>query len=257
VSLDRSAESTSAAVREWLGAELAAHPVLLVIDDLHEADLLTVRLVDDALAELRDHPLMVLALARPDVHAHLPRLWADRALQEIRLGGLARKACEKLARAALGEDVAAELLAAIVHSCDSNPFYLEELAGAFVRGAPVDLPEPVFGVVQASFDPLSAEARRALRAASIFGQRFWSAGVRELLPSAPAPTVDGWLEELVSRDLLRRSGSSDPGWGVEYAFTGPLVQRAARATLTDEDRALGERLAAGWRERCEAIVRKF
>jgi predicted ATPase len=52
---------------DWLTAECAAHPVLMVIEDLHWGDLGTVSFVDAALRNLREARFMVLALARPDV----------------------------------------------------------------------------------------------------------------------------------------------------------------------------------------------
>ena len=42
-------------------------PVLIVLEDLHWGDLGTVSFIDAALRNLREQPLMVLALARPDV----------------------------------------------------------------------------------------------------------------------------------------------------------------------------------------------
>ena len=64
---------------DWLAAECAAHPVLLVLEDLHWGDLPTVSFVDAALRNLRDEPLMVLALARPEVDEQFPDLWQARA----------------------------------------------------------------------------------------------------------------------------------------------------------------------------------
>ncbi len=48
---------------------------------------------------------MVLALARPEVHELFPRLWAERSLQEIRLGELVRRASERLVREVLGDEL--------------------------------------------------------------------------------------------------------------------------------------------------------
>jgi hypothetical protein len=39
-----------------------------------------VRFLDAALAELGEQSLLVLATARPEVHAFFPRLWAARGL---------------------------------------------------------------------------------------------------------------------------------------------------------------------------------
>ncbi len=95
-------EQLEEAWKELLLAETAAHPVLLVLENLHWGDLPTVRFVDAALRELKDRPFMVLALGRPEVHDTFPRLWEDRGLTEIRLRELTDKAGERLVRQALG-----------------------------------------------------------------------------------------------------------------------------------------------------------
>ena len=41
---------------------------MLVLEDMHWGDRPTVQLLDAALRDLRDRPLFVLALARPELH---------------------------------------------------------------------------------------------------------------------------------------------------------------------------------------------
>src|SRR6185312_12673701 len=66
---------------DWLTAECEARPVVLILEDLHWADAATVQMIDATLRNLRDLPLLVLALARPEVHARFPALWAERSTQ--------------------------------------------------------------------------------------------------------------------------------------------------------------------------------
>src|SRR5205085_953988 len=84
------------AFEDWLGAECAAQPVLIVLEDLHWGDLPSVKFVDSALRTLADRPLMVLALARPEVKDLFPDIFAERGVQELRLKALSKKASEKL-----------------------------------------------------------------------------------------------------------------------------------------------------------------
>src|SRR6476646_9316330 len=94
---------------DFLHAETAAHPVLLVLEDLHWGDFGTVRFIDTALRDRRERPWMVLALARPEVYDVFPRLWAERQnVQEIRLKDLGRRAGERLVRQVLGDSVGTE-----------------------------------------------------------------------------------------------------------------------------------------------------
>jgi hypothetical protein len=127
-------DSIRAAWEEWLAAECAAQPVLLVLEDLHRADPATARLVDGALSSLRDRPLLVLALARPEIDARFPELWAGREVQTIRLGPLTPSASERLVRDALGAEADGAGVDRIVARGGGNPFHLEELVRAEAAG---------------------------------------------------------------------------------------------------------------------------
>ena len=234
--------------QDWLAAECAAHPVLLVLEDLHWGDLPSVKLVDAALRNLSDRPLMVLALARPDVHAQFPQLWAERPLEEIRLAPLTRRAAERLCVATLGAAAGPEQIASVVELADGNAFYLEELIRGVAAGAP-SLPVTVLGMVQARLDSLDDETRRVLRAASVFGERFWRGGVGALVGERGARGLDERLDELVERELIVRRVSATLPDERELVFRHALVREAAYASLTSADRALGHRLAGAWLER--------
>jgi tetratricopeptide (TPR) repeat protein len=238
------------ALEDLISTECAAGPVLLVLEDLHWGDLPTVRLVEGALRRNAEQPLFVLALARPEIDQLFPALWVDRGAQPIRLGALTRKAAEKLVRAVLGEGVDAALLARLIELAEGNALYLEELIRAVGEGKGDALPESVVSMLEARLEGLEDEARRVLRAASIFGRVFWSGGVRGLLgdDQRKSQTRD-WLGRLVELEVVaRRDPSRFPGED-EYAFRHALVVDAAYAMLTDKDRRLGHRLAGEWMER--------
>ncbi|AUX27367.1 protein kinase [Sorangium cellulosum] len=244
------ADATRGAWEDWLAAECAAQPVLLVLEDLQWGDAATVRLIDATLRNLRDLPLMLLALARPEVNKQFPGLWADREVQTIKLGPLPSKASERLVRSALGEDTPAETVARVVERADGNPFYLEELIRAVADGKGDVLPDSVLGTVEARLDAEGHEAKRVLRAASIFGDRFSKLGVASLLGGAARmKDTETWLDALSARELI--APASTPGWlgPTDYVFRHAIVREAAYAMLTEQDRALGHKLAGEWLER--------
>ncbi len=234
---------------DWLAAECAHQPVLLVLEDLQWGDVPTISFVDSALRNLREKPFMVLAIARPDVYELFPRLWADRRVQEIRLGELTRRPAEKLVRQVLGAQVPAATVQRIVELSGGNAFYLEELIRTVAEGQGDALPETVLAMVQGRLEALDADARWILRAASVFGGVFWRGGLFALLGGAQRTTeIDQWLAVLIDRELVsRRNECRFPGQE-ELTFRSALVREAAYAMLTDDDRALGHRLAAGWLE---------
>jgi eukaryotic-like serine/threonine-protein kinase len=243
------------AFEDWAAAECDAQPVLLVLEDLHWGDLPTVKFVEGALRRLADKPFMVLALARPEVHELFPNLWVERGLEEIRISELTRRAAEELVRSALGDDVGADKLDWILSRAGGNAFYLEELIRAVAEGR--ELPETVVAMVQMRLAGMEMEARRVLRAASIFGRVFWRGGVGVLLGSSGKKEALEWLAELVEREVIVRRGDAKFGDEDEYAFRSSIVREAAYGMLTENDRALGHRLAGEWLEQVgerEAVV---
>ena len=243
---------------DFLAAECAAQPVVLVLEDLHWGDLASIRLVDGALAHLSSSPLLVLALARPEVHEAFGDLWSERGTVEIRLDPLSKSGSKRLVRAALGEGATEERVGWIVDRAAGNAFYLEELVRAEAAGAGSELPETVLAMVQARLESLDPEVRRVLRAASVFGQVFWAGGVAALVAGATrAIELGPALDELRRREIVRPRGEGKFPGTPELAFEHALLRDAAYAMLTEEDRRLGHRLAAEWLEgagETEAIV---
>ncbi|HVY46547.1 MAG TPA: AAA family ATPase, partial [Minicystis sp.] len=236
------------AFEDFVAAECAKRPVLLVLEDLHWGDLPTTQWIDSALRNLASSPFMVLALARPEVDDLFPQLWRSRGGQTLVLGELGKKACEKLVRLALGERVKPEVVAEIVERAGGNAFYLEEMIRAVAEGRGDRLPATVLAMVQARLDRLEPEARRVLRAASVFGQVFWSGGVAALLGDDASIKPDDWLDELARREVLVPRASERFPRERAFAFRNAPLRDAAYASFTDEDRALGHRLAAAWLE---------
>ncbi|WP_438001037.1 protein kinase [Sorangium sp. So ce185] len=245
-------EQVRRAWEDFLLAECAAGPVLLALDDLHWADHATMRLVDAALRVAKDLPLLVLASARPEVHERFPRLWAERELQEIRLGALTPKASEQLVRQVLGDAVPAETVKRLVSRSRGHAFYLEELIRAVAEGRET-LPETVAAMVQAWIERFEPEARRLLRTASIFGEVFWPGAVASLLGGGQdagdvGSGIAARIDQLVQQEALVRRPESRFAGEPELAFRHALLAEGAYAMLTEEDRTLGHRLAGAWLE---------
>jgi eukaryotic-like serine/threonine-protein kinase len=242
-------DQISRAFVDWLGVECARRPVLLILEDLHWGDALTVNLVDAALRDLHDQPLMVMALARPEVMDLFPRLWAGRGAKGIALTGLSRKASERLVQQALGKAISAETVARIVQQAAGNALYLEELVRAAAEGKDDELPETVLAMLQARLSSFSPGARRVLRSASVFGETFWHGGVLALLGQDVRPAeMESWLLVLVDAEVVEQHHSSRFPSEAEYGFRHALMRDAAYSMLTEEDRALGHRLASAFLE---------
>ena len=241
------ADQMRRAWEDFLAAECDRQPVLVVLEDLHWGDAPSVQFVDAALRRLRDRPFMVVALARPEVHDAFPDLWREHTVQPVPLPALGRRAAERLVREVLGADAAAPVLGRIVERAGGNAFYLEELIRAIAGGKGDELPGTVLAMVQARLATLDAEARRVLRAASVFGEVFWEDAVGSLLDASV--DVQAWLELLSERELVvARAEGRFPGRR-EYCFRHALVREAAYAMLTEADLPRAHALAGAWLER--------
>jgi tetratricopeptide (TPR) repeat protein len=86
-----------------------------------------------------------------------------------------------------------------------------------------------------------------LRAASVFGDRFWRGGVMALVGRRQAEAQE-LLDDLVAREVITRRATATLPGETEYVFRHALVREAAYAMLTESDRALGHRLAGAWLE---------
>jgi hypothetical protein len=230
---------------EALRDQLDVSPLVLCLEDIHWADLGSLRTIDYALAQLAERPLCIIATARPDYRDLFPDLWQKRPLEEIRVRELDERDAESLVAARLGTLTAAERMRIVQHA-RGNPFLLLELIRAAIDGRAEETSATVVGVVQSRLLAFDPHARRVLRAASILGESFTFSALRHILgPDSDAIDIGWWLGMLVDRAVLRRR---DDGGEPGFAFAHALVRDASYDMLTHDDRRLGHRLAAEWLE---------
>lgn len=241
------ADQVMTAFLDFLRAECKASPVVLVLEDLHWGDDLSVKVVEAALRELNDLPFMVLALARPEVMDLFPKLWQNR-VQTVTLRPLSRKAGEKLIRQVLGKNVSDEMVNNLVEQSEGNALFLEELIRNVAEGHGEEAPATVLAMLQARIGRLEPHVRRILRCASIFGETSWAGGIRSLFGTIHSVSFEDGLRSLVRAEILElRRESRFPG-EQEYRFRHGLMRDAAYGLLADEDRIEGHQLAAEYLE---------
>jgi eukaryotic-like serine/threonine-protein kinase len=233
------------ALIELVLAVLADHPLVIALDDVQWADPSTVSFIDATLQKLADRPLFVMALARPEVSAAFPTLFAGRLLETLDLTPLADSHSASLARELCEMETSDETIGKIVRRASGNPFFVEELARAALTGSLASLPDSVLAVLEARLEALPQDARKVLRAASVFGRHFWEGGIRAMLPKVD---VRALLLELETQDIIVKSSRSRFRGQAELAFRHAVHVEAAYARLPEDDRRRAHRAAARWLE---------
>ncbi len=256
-------EAVPAAVASLLTGLAAETPVLVMVDDLHDATPETVDALGATLSRLSG-PVLVLLLGRPELvrtAGVLTRI-ADAevtALPALRGADAARLLGAYLDGGRLPQAQEDQLLS----TAQGNPFYLAELVTLLMeRGALVAGPRGTWrlasgslggrllsrdlaAVLAARIDTLPAEARSVLRAAAVVGDTV-PAGALAVLREGdgrPAAVValdlERAVEELLQRRMLHRVRGG-------YAFATPLLREAAYAGIGKTDLADRHARLARW-----------
>jgi class 3 adenylate cyclase/tetratricopeptide (TPR) repeat protein len=218
---------------EALGRE---RPTMLLFEDLHWAQGSLLDLVDMMAARLRDAPILLAALARPELLDARPAWGGGRPnytsleLRPLRREDSSRLALALLAQAA--EPVAEGIVERLEQTAEGNPLFIEEFAASLVERAAdavEELPTNVKGIIAARLDALPALERSIILDASVVGKVFWR-GVLERLRGDPAD-IAAALDSLEQRDLVRREPSTTVQGDEEFSFKHMLIREVAYATL--------------------------
>ena len=239
------ADQIRRALVDMISAVATSFPLLILIDDLQWVDRASLEVLDRVMHNVDGCPFAVVAFGRPELKNVHPKLWHKHKISEIYLGRLSRRAAKKMVRRALGDERYADCADAIINQADGNPFFLEELIRSVDTGGE-ELPNSIVAMVQTRLSALEPDARRILRAASIYGARFWRGGVMSLV--GQEVVVDDCLMDLVEREMLIAHPLSRLAGETEYEFRNELLRRCAYDMLTEQDRRLGHRLAGSWLE---------
>ena len=193
------------AMIELLGRLAATRPLVLTLDDMHDADPASIELL---LALIRRPPaarVLVAAALRPPA----PDGLRDGELIRIDLGPLDPDEALQL----IGRELPAAQREAVLRESGGNPFYIEQLvrAGAALPGG---VAEAIAGELRALDDP----QRRLLEGAAVAGDPF------EPELAAAAAEIDDALEPLdglLAAGLVRATDVPR-----QFTFRHPLVRRA-------------------------------
>jgi class 3 adenylate cyclase/tetratricopeptide (TPR) repeat protein len=255
-------EETLWALRRLMESLARTRPVVLIVDDLHWAESMLLDLVEH-LAEWTRGPLLLVALARPELRDRRAALADGVRHRLLPLEGLDRGATVRLACQLLAADaLPVALLDRLPTSTGGNPLFVRELLHMLVddevlaadddgrwelrvRSEAIDVPPTIQSLLAARLDRLSAGEQAVLERASISGAEFPLGALVELLPAERRREAPVVIEQLRRKELVESAGSY---WIDEpvYRFHHVLIRDAAYRRLLREDRAALHETMAAW-----------
>jgi class 3 adenylate cyclase/tetratricopeptide (TPR) repeat protein len=248
------------AIRRLVEAASVERPLLVVAEDIHWAEPPLLDLLEYLATWTRDRPVLIMALARPDLLDLRPG-WGSGRMEASRLQ------LEPLTRAETATLVG-ELLAVdglpdrlrdqLLDRAEGNPLFVEETIrlllergviverdGRWVAGEEIggeigelEVPETIEALVRARLDALPREERSVLQGASVIGRVFQRSALATLLEEP----VDGPLEQAVLRDIVSEEPAEDP----LYRFKHQVIRDVAYGALPKARRADLHRRTVDW-----------
>ena len=225
-------------------------PVLIILEDLHWADELSLDVLGHLAGRLAARPMLVAGAYRSDeLYPALPmrelraRLLGQRLAEEFRLPRLGLDQTAAMTSALLGRPAPAQVVAAIHDRSDGIPLHVEELlaaidedaltpqSGAAVQAAAV--PDTLGDAVLSRAQDLTARTREVASAAAVIGRSFDFDLLTSISDTGP-DEVAAALHELQDAYLVLPGADA-----VSFDFRHALI----RDTLyTDTDLPLRRRL---------------
>ncbi len=230
---------------QLLRASSRLRPVVVVMDDLHWADLSSLELLRALLPLCEDHAILFVHLFRPGfektserVRAHAWEEHASRHL-EIELRPLDAEAARSLLNNLFRQgDIPYATRQTIEEKAQGNPFYIEEVVRSLVDAGAVEalegrfratekihdvvIPGTIQEVVMARVDGQPLRKRQILQTACVIGGTFHRDVLADVMGNNERLAAE--LDELQDAEFLV---PSDRLPGEEYAFKHPLIQEVA------------------------------
>jgi DNA-binding SARP family transcriptional activator len=254
------------AIGEYL---TAGDPLVVVLDDLHWADMASLQLLTHLAGLLATSRLLLVTTYRPHeaaalagTLAALARVGADR----IELSGLDAEEVQILVRAMVGREVSKHTAQGLWVRTEGNPFFLRELIGLLVSeqslGQPdtAPVPVPVREVVLRRIARLPDPTAAVLSVAAVAGRDFDAQVVAEAASIEIELALEA-IDTAVAAGLVVED-EQRLGW---FHFTHVLVaeslyQATGRLRRSQQHRRIGQAAAQVWTahdERAGEIARHW
>ncbi len=229
-------------------------PLMLILEDLHWSDDLSLDLVSLLMDELANTPIMLLCVYRPEKEHRVWQL-GDQARRkcldrytEIRLNPLSSLQSRQLVESLLEiENLPESTKEVILTRSEGNPFFIEEVIRSLIEQdmiyqdgdhwkareeiANISVPDTIQSVVLARVDRLRAEAKYVLQCASVIGRLFRYRLLQHI--SRQEQDLDRYLAEFEEKELVYEERTVPE---LEYAFKHAFTQEATYEGILERSR---------------------
>jgi predicted ATPase/class 3 adenylate cyclase len=266
------------AIRTVFERRLALSPLLIIVEDLHWADAVSLEALRFLMDRLERTRLMLLFTHRP--MPELDQFGSSRISHTtLRLPPLGDADAQRLLAAYFSQgwrEPPGRLFARILDRAGGNPLFLEEIIRGLIEAgsleydgaqwqmksdeAAADIPASIQALLLARLDRLPHQARRLAQEAAVIGPRF---DVATLGAAATEPArVDAGLELLCDAEIVEEIAGSNSISLRTYRFTQTMLQDVIYQNLLLQRRielhgrigAALERLYGNEPERLEDLV---
>ena len=251
-------------MRDVFVALTRQQPLLLILEDLHWADDLSLDLLWVLLDELVAVPMMVICVYRPEREhgsGQIDSMVSSKCLERytpISLKPLTPQQSQEMVASMLAiENLPAETRTAILEKTEGNPFFVEEVIRFLIeRGiimqeegrwkvhesmTELAVPDTIQSVILSRIDRLHEEVKSVLQCASIIGRVFQHRLLGYL--SGQEEILEECLSELEANGLVYKERIVPE---LEYAFKHALTQETTyQGLLSRQRRMFHERAGQG------------
>jgi class 3 adenylate cyclase/tetratricopeptide (TPR) repeat protein len=245
---ERAQQEIAWAARAWAEQLAEAQPLVLVFEDVHWGEEPLLELLEHLAASVREAPLLILCLARPELLDVLPTWGGGR----VRATTLELEPLQAEESAALVAALTSELdlpvdAETVLAKTEGNPLFMEETVRMLAerpRSGTERIPDTLQALIAARIDRLPAAPRVVLQRASVMGRIFMGGALSKLTPELA--DVEGALGELLIRDLVVREARATISGERAYKFKHVLIREVAYAGLSKTSRADLHHAFAAW-----------
>ena len=245
-----SREELFAGWRVFFERMAGVHPVVLVVEDAHYADAGLLDFLDYLIDWVRDLPVYVLVLARPELGQARPGFGTGRNRTALTLDPLDAASMEALVDA-LVPGLPAAARAKVTGQAQGIPLFAVETVRSLVDRdivQPVEgvyrltgdlgelaVPDSLHALLAARLDALDPGVRRLVADAAVLGTTFPAEALIAVSGQDEA-AVQAALAELVRRVVLSVSADPLSPERGSYGFTHDMLRQVAYDTLSRRDR---------------------